>query len=200
MIGYLIGLIAVVALVLSIICMTRCKTDKFGEGVERQLNNKLSCADQAGLMWGYYHTTGIDKLDGTCIGEYVNNERNANRISCASNSMTTPLIPTKKKHTRNDGYVAYHCKMTNNVPLVSDQWCTDTTNYNILNGKFANNNKSITVTGQCYGEAGLGWKPDNQTSCKYITNNKNLSFTALPVGSKKAWNGSVGSACKVNKK
>lgn len=32
MIGYLIGLIAVVALVLSIICMTRCKTDKFGSG------------------------------------------------------------------------------------------------------------------------------------------------------------------------
>ena len=31
MIGYLIGLIAVIALVLSIICMTRCKTDKFGQ-------------------------------------------------------------------------------------------------------------------------------------------------------------------------
>jgi hypothetical protein len=31
MIDYLIGLIAVVALVLSIICMTRCKTDNFGD-------------------------------------------------------------------------------------------------------------------------------------------------------------------------
>ena len=73
MIGYLIGLIAVVALVLSIICMTRCKTDKFGQewctyGPYSVLLNVNNPPSPCGLKPG---TDDNDEANTLCCGHFT---------------------------------------------------------------------------------------------------------------------------------
>ena len=194
MIDYLIGLIAVVALVLSIICMTRCKTDKFGEGdnyqSERQLNSKLSCAEQAGHTWWYNNKFGIDMLGGTCIGEYVEPENK--HLSCASKSMTSPLkiANNSKKHTGKEGKVAYDCEMTRNVQLVSDDWCDQGRNKSILmdeDWKFANMvNNPITITGKCYGVSVTTENVEYSCERTQELNQRGLNFDTVQGHSRKA--------------
>ena len=70
MIGYLIGLIAVVALVLSIICMTRCKTDKFG-------NDKRDQPRRGTICMSYDSTTQTHSLRSSDSGQCRPDEKTA---------------------------------------------------------------------------------------------------------------------------